>query len=177
MRMDAGLDTGPVIAEARTPIRDDDTGQSLHDRLASMGADLLVRTIPDYVAGKIEPLPQPAEGATYARKIAKEDGRIDWSRPAREIFNQIRGFNPWPGAFATIELGGRKRLLKIWRVRQHPEFGGKPGTLSQTQEGGLVIGCGDGGLALEELQLEGKRRMNTREFLAGHSAASLSVVG
>jgi methionyl-tRNA formyltransferase len=104
MKMDVGLDTGPIVAQRQAPIRLDDDAATLHDRLAQLGAELLVRTIPDYVAGKIPPVPQPAEGSSYAAKIKKEDGRIDWSQPARVIWNRLRAFTPWPGAF-TYWLG------------------------------------------------------------------------
>src|SRR5476651_1431892 len=108
MQMDAGLDTGPVLATRRTPILPTDDSQILHDRLAQLGAELLVETIPDYVAGKIKPQPQPAEGSSYAAKIRKEDGQIDWSKPALQIWNRLRAFTPWPGAFTFLfDLVGR----------------------------------------------------------------------
>jgi methionyl-tRNA formyltransferase len=102
MRIDAGLDTGDIVAQRRTPIRPEDDSATLHDRLAQLGAELLVQTIPDYVAGKIQPKAQPAEGASYAPKIKKEDGRIDWNQPARTIWNRLRAFTPWPGAFTFL---------------------------------------------------------------------------
>ena len=92
------------LRNGRTPIQPEDDSATLHDRLAQLGAELLAQTIPDYVAGKIQPVPQPAEGASYAAKIKKEDGRIDWNQPAREIWNRLRAFTPWPGAF-TFLLG------------------------------------------------------------------------
>ena len=99
MKMDAGLDTGAIVAQRRTPILPADDSATLHDRLARLGAELLVETIPDYVAGKIQPQPQPAEGVSHAPKIKKEDGRIDWNLPAKTIWNRLRAFTPWPGAF------------------------------------------------------------------------------
>jgi methionyl-tRNA formyltransferase len=102
MKMDAGLDTGPIVSQRRTPIRPEDDSATLHDRLARLGAELLVQTIPDYVAGKIQPVPQPAEGASHAAKIKKEDGRIDWNQPAQTIWNRLRAFTPWPGAFTFL---------------------------------------------------------------------------
>src|SRR5208337_3320544 len=95
MKMDVGLDTGPIVSQCRTPIRPEDDSATLHDRLAQLGAELLSGSIPDYVAGRIKPVPQPAEGATYAAKIKKEDGRIDWNQPARVIWNRLRAFTPW----------------------------------------------------------------------------------
>jgi methionyl-tRNA formyltransferase len=102
MKMDAGLDTGPIISQRRTPILPEDDSAALHDRLAALGAELLAETVPAYVAGKIQPQPQPAEGASHAPKIKKEDGRIDWTLPARTIRNRLRAFTPWPGAFTTL---------------------------------------------------------------------------
>jgi len=102
MKMDASLDTGPIVSQRRTAIRSEDDSATLHDRLAQLGAELLAQTIPDYVAGKIQPVPQPAEGVSHAAKIKKEDGRIDWNRPAREIWNRLRAFTPWPGAFTFL---------------------------------------------------------------------------
>jgi methionyl-tRNA formyltransferase len=102
MHINAGLDTGDIVAQRRTPIRPEDDSATLHDRLAQLGAELLVQTIPDYVAGKNRPTPQPAEGASYAAKIKKEDGRIDWNQPAQTIWNRLRAFTPWPGAFTFL---------------------------------------------------------------------------
>jgi methionyl-tRNA formyltransferase len=102
MKMDAGLDTGPIVSQRRTPIQPGEDSTGLHDRLARLGAELLVQTIPDYVAGKILPHPQPGEGVSLAPKIKKEDGRIDWNRPARTIWNRLRAFTPWPGAFTYL---------------------------------------------------------------------------
>ena len=112
MKMDAGLDTGPILSTRRTPILPADDSQSLHDRLAQLGAELLVETIPDYVAGKISPQPQPAEGSSYAAKIKKEDGRIDWNQPAEKIWNRLRAFTPWPGAFTF--LPGESESKLVW---------------------------------------------------------------
>src|SRR5271165_5851262 len=102
MKMDADLDTGPILAQRRTPIESGDDAATLHDRLGRLGAELLLATIPDYVAGKIQPQPQPAEGVSHAPKIKKEDGRIDWSLPAQTTVNRLRAFTPWPGAFTFL---------------------------------------------------------------------------
>jgi methionyl-tRNA formyltransferase len=188
MKMDAGLDTGPIVAQRRTPIQPTDDSATLHDRLARLGAELLVETIPDYVAGKIRPQPQPAEGASHAPKIKKEDGRIDWNRPAREIWNRLRAFIPWPGAY-TFGLGvppsggniiqtakppeggtpnaAHSTLLKIWKAAV-VEAAGDAGTILSADKGGILVACGQGGLRILELQREGSRRMSAAEFLAGH---------
>ncbi len=112
MKMDAGLDTGEILSQAETTIEHADNSQTLHDRLAKMGAELLVRTIPGYTSGTIAPRQQPAEGASYARKITKEDGHLDWTQPARVLWNRVRAFTPWPGAFTWT--GTKPDLLKIW---------------------------------------------------------------
>ncbi|MBI1175873.1 methionyl-tRNA formyltransferase [bacterium] len=177
MKMDAGLDTGPVVAEARTAITDDDDSQKLHDRLAAMGAELLIHTIPDFASGRIEPKRQPEEGASYARKITKQDGQIEWSQPARAIFNQIRGFNPWPGAFTHLTVGEKQRLLKIWRAELVDRNGKAPGEVIESTPDRLVIACGLGALRIHELQLEGTRRMSVRDFQSGHALTPGACVG
>ena len=191
MKMDAGLDTGPIVAQRRTPIQPADDSATLHDRLAQLGAALLVETIPDYVAGKIPPQPQPAGGVSLAPKIKKEDGRIDWSQPAQTIVNRLRAFTPWPGAFTFLpdvvgraspraddgvtkpeRLAGslappKPRLLKIWKAEVVGKSG-EAGTVLSSDKSGIVVACGEGALRIVEMQLEGGRRMNAAEFLAGH---------
>jgi methionyl-tRNA formyltransferase len=191
MKMDAGLDTGDIVAQSSTPISPEDDSASLHDRLARLGAELLVQTIPDYVAGKIQPRPQPAEGVSLAPKIKKEDGRIDWNLPAQTIRNRLRAFTPWPGAFtflsdvvgraspraepgiiSTERLAGslappQRHLLKIWKAVPI-EKSGEAGTVLSADKSGIMVACGQGALRILELQREGGRRMNAAEFLAGH---------
>jgi methionyl-tRNA formyltransferase len=180
MQMDAGLDTGAILSTRRTPILPTDDSQILHDRLAQLGAELLAATIPDYVAGKILPQPQPAEGSTYAAKIKKEDGRIDWKRPAVQIWNRLRAFTPWPGAFtswsSSLSLSGADntpkrelptQLLKIWKV-EPVEAGGPAGNLLSADKSGIVVGCGVGALRILELQREGGKRLSAEQFLIGH---------
>ena len=188
MKMDAGLDTGDIIAMSSTPIQPEDDSATLHDRLAQLGAELLAQTIPDYVAGKIQPVPQPAAGASYAAKIKKEDGRIDWNRPAREIWNRLRAFTPWPGAFTFLRsaehqlgvnlpapksaesvLGAPKpQLLKIWKAEVVEASDRRPGEILSVDKTGMVVGCGGHALRILELQREGGRRLTAAEFLAGH---------
>ncbi len=166
MKMDAGLDTGPILSEKRTPITPEDDSQTLHDRLADIGAALIVPTIRDYVAGKIAPVPQAGEGASYARKITKEDGRIDWTQPARVLWNRIRAFTPWPGAFTFLHAEPKPRLLKIWKA-DVAGAQGPPGEIQQADKHGILVACGEGALLITELQREGGRRVTAQEFLAG----------
>jgi methionyl-tRNA formyltransferase len=167
MKMDAGLDTGEILAQATTPIAADDTSQTLHDRLAIMGADLLVRTIPDYAAGRVPPHPQPAVGVTYAPKIRKQDGQIDWSQPARKIWSQVRGLVPWPGAFTSLPGPAQPHLLKIWQA-QVVDQAGQPGVVLEARKTGIVVGCGTMALRIDSLQRESGRRLRPEQFLAGH---------
>jgi methionyl-tRNA formyltransferase len=166
MKMDAGLDTGPILSTCRTPILPTDDSQILHDRLAQFGAELLVETIPDFVAGKISPQPQPAEGSSYAAKIKKEDGLIDWHLPAQKIWNGLRAFTPWPGAFTFLKSEAKRQLLKIWKA-EVVENNGLTGTVLSADKSGIVVGCGENALRILELQREGGRRMSAADFLAG----------
>jgi methionyl-tRNA formyltransferase len=182
MKMDVSLDTGPIVSQRRTPIHHEDDSAMLHDRLAQLGAELLVQTIPDYVAGKIQPKAQPAEGASYAAKIKKEDGRIDWSQPARTIWNRLRAFMPWPGAFTFLKTEPKPQLIKIWKAEVVEESSGRdgspsrpvasamrpcPGEVLSADKTGIVVGCGKNALRILELQREGGRRLGAAEFLAG----------
>jgi methionyl-tRNA formyltransferase len=166
MKMDAGLDTGPILATRHTPILPTDDSQILHDRLAQLGAALLVETIPDYVSGKISPAPQPVEGSTYAAKIKKEDGHIDWNLPAQKIWHRLRAFTPWPGAFAFLQTEPKPQLLKIWKV-EVVEQSGEAGEILFADKMGIVVGCGQNALRILELQREGGKRMSAESFLIG----------
>jgi len=168
MKIDAGLDTGDIIAQVTTPIYPHDNALTLHDRLAKLGAELLVQVIPDYVAGKIQPRPQPKEGATYAPKIQKEHGKIDWAQPARAIWNQVRAFVPWPGAFTYLPGTTRPVLLKIWRAEIVPGTTGSPGEILRADKTGIHVACGKDSLRILELQPQDRRRMTAQEFIAGH---------
>jgi methionyl-tRNA formyltransferase len=167
MKMDAGLDTGPILSKRRTPILPADDSQILHDRLAQLGAALLVETIPDYVSGKISPQPQPVEGPTYAAKIKKEDGQIDWQLPAQKIWNRSRAFTPWPGAFTFLQTETKLQLLKIWKVEVVEKSGGA-GEVLAADKNGIIVACGENSLRLLELQREGGKRLSVEQFLAGH---------
>lgn len=167
MKMDVGLDTGDILAQSTTPIRDEDNAATLHDRLAQLGAELLVQTIPDYVAGKIQPRPQQHELATHVAKIKKEDGRIAWQQPARAIWNRIRAFTPWPGAFTFLPAQPQPLLLKLWEA-EVVTGQGTAGEILLADKTGIVVACGEKALHVTQLQREGGRRMSAQEFLAGH---------
>ena len=170
MKMDAEMDTGAILTQEKTPIAPADNSQILHDRLAQIGAALLVRTIPEYIAGKIQPQPQPVEGVSYAAKIKKQDGEIDWTQSARAIGNRVRALTPWPGAFTRLPAQPQSQLLKIWEA-EPVETSGTAGEILQANKSGIVIGCGEGSLRVRTLQREGGRRMSAAEFLVGHPLA------
>ena len=160
MQMEAGLDTGPVLLRGAFPIEAADTTATLHDRLAALGARLIVEAL-----GKL-PLPaepQPAEGVTYAHKIEKAEALIDWSKSAAELDRHIRAFNPFPGAQALF--GGQ--TVKIWQARPI-DAEGEIGTILAIDRSILVVACGQGALAIGELQKAGGKRLPVQQFLAGH---------
>ncbi len=163
MQMDAGLDTGPMLAETRVGILDTDSAATLHDKLASAGARLLVNTLPDLLAGRVTPTPQPEAGACYASKISKAEANLDFGLPAAELSRSIRAFNPFPGAVMIVD----GTAVKVWRASVLPDSG-VPGRISRVDERGIVIGCGEGSLCVTELQKSGGRRLPVAEFLRGH---------
>jgi methionyl-tRNA formyltransferase len=167
MKMAAGLDTGDILTQRATPIAPDETAAQLHGRLAILGAELLESTLADYSAGVIQGAPQNEAAASYARKIAREDGRLDWSQPAEALRNRIRALTPWPGAFADLTIRGKPRLVKFRRATV-AAIQGPPGQVLQADRDGLVIACGGDALRIEELQAEGGREMTAAEFLTGH---------
>jgi methionyl-tRNA formyltransferase len=162
MKMDPGLDTGPVLRMVEEPVEPEDDAGSLADRLSHLGAKVLVEVL-DRLE-EIEPVPQPDSGSSYASKLSNDDARIDWSLPAASINNRIRAFSPRPGAWSL--LNGKR--LKILRARVLDGTGSDPGTLAITPEGGLRIDAGTGSLELEEVQPEGRSRMTAQEFVRGH---------
>jgi methionyl-tRNA formyltransferase len=164
MKMDPGLDTGPVLRMVEEPIEPEDDAGSLAGRLSQLGAKVLVEVL-DRLE-EIEPLPQPDSGSSYASKLSNDDARIDWSLPAASINNRIRAFSPRPGAWSL--LNGKR--LKILRARVLAGTASDPGALTVTPEGGLTVNSGSGLLELEEVQPEGRSRMTAQEFVRGHRA-------
>src|SRR6478736_2163082 len=167
MKMDIGLDTGAILTQRTMPIHAEDNAATLHDRLAQLGAELLVETIPAYAAGTIQPRLQQHELATHVAKIKKEDGRIDWSQSARAIWNRIRAFTPWPGAFTYLPGAAQPVLLKLWQAEVVAQ-NGTAGEVLAADKAGILVGCGEGSLQITALQREGGRRLTAAEFLAGH---------
>jgi methionyl-tRNA formyltransferase len=166
MHMDQGLDTGDILLQRTIGIRSNDTGGSLHDRLARIAPEVLFESLKLLAKRSAPRIPQDNTLATYAPKLKREDGRIDWSEPADVIERKIRAFNPWPGAF--MEIDGRK--LKIFSASV-VDFSGEPGEILRSGKE-LVIAAGKEALFLDEVQLEGKRRMSASEFLRGHRELS-----
>jgi len=174
MYMDEALDTGDILLQRKIAILPTETGGSLHDRLAQIAPDALLESL-QLLAKEIAPrVPQDNALATYAPKLNRNDGKIDWSQPADILERKIRAFNPWPGTFTTIAVkSGKPRNLKIFSA-SIVDLVGEPGEILQTEKRGLVIAAREHALLLEEVQPEGKRRMTSAEFLHGFAAASAS---
>jgi methionyl-tRNA formyltransferase len=162
MRMEAGLDTGPMLATRPVNIGAQDTTKSLHDTLAAVGAELIVATLAGLQRGPLHEVPQPTDGVTYAEKIRKAEARIDWGVDAERVFRQVRAFNPWP--VAETRLNGAQ--LRIWDA----ELGGAsapsmPGTVLAAADEGIDVACGSGTLRILRLQLAGRKALAAREFI------------
>ncbi|MHB1122695.1 MAG: methionyl-tRNA formyltransferase [Ramlibacter sp.] len=168
MQMDAGLDTGDMLLVERLPIAPEDTTASLYDRLAALGARLIVEAIELAACGGLRPVPQPAEGVTYANKIEKAEAVIDWTQPAEVIGRRIRAFDPFPGA-STLMSG---EPVKVWRCQlERDATGAQPGTVLAADGAGIVVACGSGALRLKELQRAGGKRLPAADFLRGFPVA------
>jgi methionyl-tRNA formyltransferase len=169
MYMDEGLDTGDILLHHTIDILPSDTGGALHDRLAMVAPETLLESLDLLAKGKAPRIPQDNALASYAPKLKREDGKIDWSDPAEVIERKIRAFDPWPGAFMTIKADGT-RNLKIFSA-EVVDFQGTPGEILRS-ENELVVAAAKGALSLREVQVEGGRRMSAAEFLRGHRAFS-----
>ncbi len=174
MRMDAGMDTGDILLQERIAIAPDETGGSLFDKLAVAGGALCVKTLSRIEDGTIESIPQDHEAATYTRMISKQDGEIDFTLPAERIECLIRGMNPWPSAYTRI---GNK-MLKIWEadvIAQKDAH--QPGEIFDVTKDAFCVAAGEGALKILSLQLEGKKRMNTADFLRGYTLENGDCLG
>ncbi|MBN1310136.1 MAG: methionyl-tRNA formyltransferase [Anaerolineae bacterium] len=165
MKMDAGLDTGPILRQMAIPIKDDETGATLHDRLAILGAEVLIATLPSYLAGELSPQPQPEKGVTLAPSLKKAEGQIDWSQTAKEIDRQVRAFDPWPGTFTFLD----DKLIKVVKGTPDPQrsYGEPCGTVVM-EEDRLAVQTGEGVYFLQTVQPAGKKQMTSQAFLTGH---------
>jgi methionyl-tRNA formyltransferase len=172
MRMDEGLDTGPVGLVEEIPIGPDTTAGEVHDRMMILGADLMGRALAALERGTLAFTPQAEEGVTYAARIEKAEARIDWSRPAQEVHNLIRGLSPFPGAWFTMELGGQPVRIKALRSRLAGGQGA-PGTI--LDPAGLAVACGSGAIRLTAVQREGKAAMDAATFLRGAGVLPTSI--
>ena len=174
MKMDAGLDTGPILAQREETIRPDDTQGTLEKRLAKLGADLLLDILPPYLTGSLEPRPQPEQDATYQGRLRKSAGRLDWTQPAVVLARQVRAFDPWPGTFTTLE--GKR--LKVLDAEPMPHWKGDapPGTVISC-EAGIAVAAGEGALLLKGVQMAGKRPMDIDAFVCGHQMCIGSCLG
>ena len=172
MRMDEGLDTGPVALAERVVIALDATAGELHDQLKVVGAELLTRALEKLEHGGLQFKPQPAQGATYAKKIEKSETRIDLSRPANEVHNHIRGLSPFPGAWFEMPVEGKAVRVKVLRSTR-AEGQGAPGTVL---DAALTIACGEGAVRLVQLQRAGAKPMSAEEFLRGHRVTAGTVL-
>lgn len=171
--MDKGMDTGDILLQEKIDVTPKDTAETLSERLSTIGAKLLLKTLMGLEGGIITPRPQDHSSATYAPLLKKEDGRIDWKKGAEEIKNQVRGMNPWPGAYTFLE----GRLLKIWDVDMAETKGGEPGRIIQADKGHLVVSTGKDSLLIKELQLEGRSRTTSIAFLQGHKIKEGGILG
>lgn len=163
MQMDAGLDTGPMLLQERIPIMDMDTAQTLHDKLAALGAKCIIQALRLLERGALTTVPQNQDGACYAPKIEKTEAEIEWRQSAVQIARAVRAFNPFPGAFSFV----RGTQIKIWRTGPVAHVGGDPGEIVEIRRDGILVACGVDGLWIEVLQRPGGKKLAAGDFLSG----------
>jgi len=177
MQMDAGMDTGDVLAMTSTGIGESETAGELHNRLSVMGADLMQAVLADLMEGSVVRQPQPDRGITYAPRLEKQEGQIDWTQPARRLYNQIRGFNPWPCCYCRFDDGkGGMQTLRVLEARCLSGGYGLPGEILSDRKG-LVVACGEGALELIRVQPQGKGVMEGKAFLQGRRLVAGMLMG
>lgn len=179
MKMDEGLDTGPVFSEKVIDINPEETAGELHDRLARLGADLLTESLDDLLDGRISATPQSAEGASYAGRINKNDATIDWQQTAQHIHNQIRAYNPWPVTHTILE----GKLMRCWAsellspnnstTKENSDI--EPGTIISTGAEGIDVQTGEGVVRLLSVQMPGRKKMTAADFLNGHHVINMKL--
>lgn len=174
MLMDEEMDHGPILLQRAVSILPEETTGELHDRLAVLGAECLIDALKGLEDGTITPTPQDHDQATFAPMLSKEDGRLDWSQPAEALLNRIRGVTPWPGATTVLD----DELFKVWKAVLGPkDVSGSPGEVVAVGDDGMTVACGQGSLRLLEVQVAGKKRMETASFLRGYSVSPGTILG
>jgi methionyl-tRNA formyltransferase len=177
MQIDEGMDTGPLLLQRRVPIEIDETAEMLSPRLAELGAELIVRTLDELEDGSLTPRPQPTDGANTTPMLRRNFAKVDWSMPARQLINRLRGFTPWPGLYTKFR-GGRLKLFGLEEVKKVPVSKEKPGTVISAEPEGVVVRCGKGtALKITEVQREGRRRMPVDAFLIGERVSRGEAFG
>ena len=173
MQMNEGLDTGDMLTKVSVPILDTDTGESLHDKLAAAGARLLTDTLVKIEKGEVTPIPQPAECDTYAKLLNKQMGELDFNKDADKLWRLIRAFTPWPGTFTYI----KGKNLKVLEASVCEKNEGTPGEVLCADKDGITVQCGRDALKIKRLQLEGKKKMDVRDFLLGYDLKAGDMLG
>ena len=173
MKLDEGMDSGPLLAQARVSIAERETGPDLTRRLFDLGASLLAKTLPGWASGSIQASPQDESQATFTTLVKKEDGEIDWTDNAERIARMVRAYEPWPGTFTHWD----GKLLKILDATSTTAGPASPGQVVGLHDGGIGIGTGDGVLAVDKLQIEGRRPSNAQDFVRGYPAFVGSSLG
>lgn len=167
MQIDEGMDTGPILLQRRVQIEPDETADTLAPRLAEIGAELIVRTLDEIEDGTLKARPQPSDGANTTPMLRRNFAKVDWSMPARQLVNRLRGFTPWPGLYTKFR-GGRLKIYGLDEIKPPPPGKEKPGTVISSEPDGVVVRCGKGSAArITEVQREGRRRMPVDAFLIG----------
>lgn len=169
MKMDKGLDTGPILTQKSIPIKDSDTTGTLFDKISKLGAEILLPTLKDYIAGKIKPAPQDETKANYVGRIKKADGQINWNKPVAQIERFVRAMMPWPTAHSTQHIAHNKKIIKILAVSNKPLGVNKykPGEMFE-HDGALAVQCGEDALIIEKIQLAGKKPISGKDFIKGY---------
>ncbi len=177
MQIDEGMDTGPLLLQHRVPIEPEETAEMLAPRLAKIGAELVVRTLDELEEDSLTPRPQPTDGSNTTPMLRRNFAKVDWSMPARQLVNRLRGFTPWPGLFTNFR-GGRLKIFGLDEVEPPPRGKEKPGTVVTADPDGVVVRCGKGtAIKITEVQREGRRRMPVDAFLIGERVSSGEAFG
>ncbi len=177
MLIDEGMDTGPILLQERVPIEPEDTAETISPRLAGIGAELVVKTIDGLESGSVAPRPQPSDGANTTPMLRRGFAKVDWSMPARQLVNRLRGLTPWPGLYSKFR-GGRLKIHGLEEVRPAPSGNEPPGTILSADADGVVVRCGRGSaVRITEMQREGRRRLPADAFLVGERVSRGEAFG